>query len=57
MKTLNIVCSTIELHCFFPTAKLLNCKNINKYCNELSIISQDEVINITHYIYIYLDFL
>lgn len=49
MKYLNILCSTIELHCFFPDAQLLEVKNINHYLNELKIKSQGNIIHINHY--------
>lgn len=49
MKYLNILCNTIELHCFFPTAQLLEVENINQDLNVLKIKSQDDIIQINHY--------
>lgn len=49
MKYLNILCSTIELHCFFPTAKLLESKYENKECNKLKIKSGEDIIDIMHF--------
>lgn len=49
MKYLNILCNTIELHCFFPNGKLLESKKVNKECSKLKIKSGDDIISIDHY--------
>ena len=50
MKYLNILCSTIELHCFFPNGKLLESSYISERCNKLKIKSGEDIIETTHYI-------
>lgn len=49
MKEIKLLCTTIELHCFFPTAQLLEVQNINQDLNVLKIKSQDDIIQINHY--------
>jgi len=49
MKYLNILCNTIELHCLFPTAQLLQLADVNRNLNVLKIKSQEDIIEINHY--------
>jgi hypothetical protein len=49
MKQITLLCTTIELHCFFPTAQLLEVTNIHKDLNRLKIKSEENVIEIEHY--------
>ena len=49
MKQITLLCTTIELHCFFPTAQLLEVKNIHKDLNTLKIKSEENIIEINHY--------
>lgn len=48
MKSLNILCNTIELHCFFPNGKLLDVDYVDKQTNQLKIKSGEDIIDIKH---------
>lgn len=50
MKQITLLCTTIELHCFFPTAQLLEIRNIHKDFNILKIKSEENIIEINHHI-------
>jgi hypothetical protein len=50
MKYINLLSNTYELQCLFPDAKLLESNKINSNFNTLKIKSNEDIIEVNHFI-------